>query len=663
MTRRLQALALWYLRRLSAMSAPEFGYRIVEAGRKIAGRSQKGWVARGNAVPHAVARVERCFLTGALTPEMMAALEREAALARQGSITLLGCAWSSPPSWPPPATFWHVAPDENESAAKSQAYCFDASHAALYQCRDLKRIGEVNRLQFLIPLAVHARRTGNVADRDLVFRIIFAWMDANVPFRGLAFSSGIELALRAISVALALSVLGDLHLPENSKARLAAFFDVHARWIARFPSLYSSANNHRIAELVGLSVCAELLDDPIGAEHRGTLFVELQSQFNADGVGAEQSPAYTAFTMELALVAFLFAGIGPADLPGALRRRLRAWAEHVLWLMDETGQVPDIGDNDATRVIMFEQAQEPRYVASVLAALAGWLGEPALSPPARDPHLRDLMFASKCGNGIVSAGFKQWRAGGYSVFRKERAATILIFDHGPVGHLSIAAHGHADTLAVWFTVGRTPVFIDAGTTTYRGQNPLRDALREAGVHNTLVVAGASSSIPSGSFNWSFKAEAELTQTTADPPSVTARHDGYLKRFGICHERTVRLSGPDQFEIVDRVIGASTGVPVQAAFLLGPNCCVKAEASDVWRIAADGEDIARLKASGPLAGRLETASVSPWGMFAPTYGRLEPTSRLVFSGEWPGDSEQKLIIEICANDAHSYLNLRHLKAVL
>ena len=118
MTRRLQAVALWYMRRLSAMSVPEFGYRIIEAGRKILGRLQDGWIARENTVSHAVARVERCFLTGTLAPEMMAALEREAALARQGSIVLLGCAWPSPASWPPPATFWHIAPDENEFRSK-----------------------------------------------------------------------------------------------------------------------------------------------------------------------------------------------------------------------------------------------------------------------------------------------------------------------------------------------------------------------------------------------------------------------------------------------------------------------------------------------------------------------------------------------------------------
>jgi isocitrate dehydrogenase len=38
--------------------------------------------------------------------------------------------------------------------------------------------------------------------------------------------------------------------------------------------------------------------------------------------------------------------------------------------------------------------REPRYVASVLAALSGLLGAPELAPPARGPHLRDLLFDS-----------------------------------------------------------------------------------------------------------------------------------------------------------------------------------------------------------------------------------------------------------------------------
>src|SRR5262249_30224221 len=155
----------------------------------------------------------------------------------------------------------------------------------------------------------------------------------------------------------------------------------------------------------------------------------------------------------LALVAFAFTGMDAADIPAPLRDRFRLWGEHVLWLMDAAGQVPEIGDNDAGRVIMFGQAQEPRYVASVLAALAGWLKETSLAPPARDPHLRDFVFGSITGSGVESGGFRQWKEGGYSVFRGADARHSLVFDHGPVGHSSIAAHGHADTLAVWLTVG------------------------------------------------------------------------------------------------------------------------------------------------------------------------------------------------------------------
>ena len=61
---------------------------------------------------------------------------------------------------------------------------------------------------------------------------------------------------------------------------------------------------------------------------------------------------------------------------------------------------------------------------------------------------------------------------------KGKAPAVLTFDHGPVGYLSIAAHGHADTLAVWLSIGDQPVFVDAGTYLYHSSRALRDAFRE-----------------------------------------------------------------------------------------------------------------------------------------------------------------------------------------
>ena len=80
------------------------------------------------------------------------------------------------------------------------------------------------------------------------------------------------------------------------------------------------------------------------------------------------------------------------------------------------------------------------------------------------------------------AGLRSFPTGGYSVIRgKGEAPAVLTFDHGPVGYLSIAAHGHADTLAVWLSIGNQPIFVDAGTYRYHSRRVLRDAFRHTAV--------------------------------------------------------------------------------------------------------------------------------------------------------------------------------------
>ncbi len=133
-------------------------------------------------------------------------------------------------------------------------------------------------------------------------------------------------------------------------------------------------------------------------------------------------------------------------------------------MLDETGTAPAIGDDDETRVIAQIPQREPRYVASVVAALSGLLDRPDLAPPARDPHLRDALFASPTAPGTASEGFRTFPQAGVSVAHETVAGrrVHLVFDHGPMGYGTLAAHGHADALSVWLSVDGAPVLIDAG---------------------------------------------------------------------------------------------------------------------------------------------------------------------------------------------------------
>ena len=195
------------------------------------------------------------------------------------------------------------------------------------------------------------------------------------------------------------------------------------------------------------------------------LLAELDRQICADGVGAEQAPAYTAFAIELFLIAAI-AHNKEQDLSALTKKRLAAWAEQTLWFMDTDARMPAIGDWDDGRVIATTQVYEPRYIASVVSAVAKCVGRPDLAPPAKDPSIRELLLGSAAP--IARTGLRLFPEGGYSVIRsKGESPAVLIFDHGPVGYLSIAAHGHADTLAVWLSVGNQPQRRISGSLDFR----------------------------------------------------------------------------------------------------------------------------------------------------------------------------------------------------
>ncbi|MGL5734642.1 MAG: alginate lyase family protein, partial [Beijerinckiaceae bacterium] len=573
---------------------------------------------------------------------------REAKHARAGRFEFLGARWPVPEQFPPPAVFWHVATDEQDDKRADSKYCFDALVEAKRSGRDLKRIWELSRLQFLMVMALAAQLDNDVGLRAECFSLLEEWMRANQPYRGLAYASGIELAVRVISVAILVLVVGIESLTASQEKLILAFLHGHEEWIARFPSLYSSANNHRVAELSGLLIC-HCMRGASKIERQSVidaLAKILQQQIVPDGVGAEQAPNYTAFSIEIALVAFAFAEVRADNLPEDLTKRLFRFLEFSVWSMDRHGFSPDIGDNDAGRAIMLYQKQEPRYLASVCAMLSAWLGAPRLAPPDHEPHIRDLLFKSSPSKNRPPMGMKNWCEGGYSIWRGENASYQLIFDHGPLGHLSIAAHGHADTLAVWLTIDDTPVLVDAGTLSYIGASPDRNLFRETIMHNTLNIDQRSSSQIAGPFNWSKKALPKIECLDAAARKVEASHNGYYASHGVSVYRSVQVVDNSDIVFLD---GLSRGQSdkVYIPFLFGPAIFVDYE-SDSWilRRKDDSRALATLKSDGPLIGSIiNDRSAHPHGRIALNYGVAVNTACLLFQGRLKTGDVQKTTIKI------------------
>jgi hypothetical protein len=627
----------WYRRRLAAMSAAEIVHRLVEtATKQTARRHNGGWGAVEPLGPLTVIPGIRSRI--AFSPDLSAVITREADNIRAGSFCLLGARWPKPPSIPPDPEFWRIDPEDGEPFPQWDAYAFDISFRHGINTREIKRVWELNRLQFLIPLAADAVLK-NHSESALLAGMIRSWMAGNPPFRGPSWISGIELALRIISVALALSIIGVDRLDSVTREAALRFFFAHVDWIRRFPSLNSSANNHRIAELAGLIVGSTMAPGFPGAvvlreNSWRALLAEIDQQIHPDGVGAEQSLGYSAFSIELFLLAATALG-REGSLPATTVDRLSAWSEHSLWLMDTDAKVPAIGDFDDCRVIATTQAPEPKYVASIVAVVSGCVGRLDLAPPGKDPSIRDVILGSAKVSPAQPVGMRSFTSGGYSVIRsRHKDPVVLTFDHGPLGYLSIAAHGHADTLSIWLSVGSQPVIVDAGTYLYHSNRDLRDLFRDTAVHNTLSLDGIGSSRPSGPFNWDSKANARLISSESTPITrVVAEHDGYVAQYGVRHRRTVEFDDSSRFTIVDELLEVPTDRSVTVSFLLDPTCqsTVEPDRSGVL-ITHNNLQLIRIASAGQLRARVVRGDeATGLGWLSPSFGVIIPTDQIIFEG--------------------------------
>lgn len=615
----------WYAQRLRAMSPAEVLHRFGEQWKRARSRGYAaGWDGfdRGDGALKRLPIFER--LRDEWPEALLAETRAAAADARAGRITLLGQTWPQTHYEP---NLWATDPVSGEPWSSPSTYCFDVDFRHAKGRGDVKFAFELSRLQFLHPVAALAIRERDPEAGAFCLRVLRSWMDGNPPFRGVNWYSGIELALRLVSVALVVAAAGEALSPEDRR-RIRALVAAHGFWLARYPSRFSSANNHLVAEGLGLLVAALLAPDLAEAPHwraegRGILFEASKSQFHPDGWGAEQSPTYTAFTLEMLALGVTLLADADNPLPPECIVRLRKAGAALHCALDHKGHASHIGDDDEGRVLACPPDREPRYVASVVAGLAGALDAPELCPAERDSHWRDIIFGSPTAGGAAPDGVLSFPQGGMTFVHGAKAGrrTMLAFDHGPLGFLSIAAHGHADALALWLHVDGRPVIVDSGTYLYSGGGKVRAWLRSSAAHSTLTIDEQSQSLVSSAFNWRLKTDARLDEhLPGDAWGVRASHGGYEKRFGFRHERTMEPA-ENGYVVTDRLIGAGPDRPVAIRFQIHPALGIAIGADDVV-VHDDGGPLVAIRPATPARLALEAGSSAhpPW--FSPAFNALQ-----------------------------------------
>ncbi len=177
---------------------------------------------------------------------------------------------------------------------------------------------------------------------------------------------------------------------------------------------------------------------------------------------------------------------------------------------------------------------------------------------------------------------KEAHASGYA--RLERGSTVIIFDHGAPPPLELAGAAHAGCLSFEMSSGTQLLFVNGGAPGPADGDWL-DAARATASHNTLTVADTASSelIRHGPLAALIGAEPIRGPATVRVKveehggnlELTARHDGYVDRFGLIHVRTIALNGSGRRLVgIDRLEGrrgpSEKELPFAIHFHLAPD---------------------------------------------------------------------------------------------
>ena len=167
----------------------------------------------------------------------------------------------------------------------------------------VKFVWETNRLYFLFPLALSYRFSGEKKYCRHILSLIRSWSTGNPYPMGINWSSTIEAGVRLANLVWALSFLEAYPFTRKDLEAVNTFVFYHASHLDRYPSRYSSANNHLLAEAFGLFLAGLYFPHLPGAAQwftRGKKLVEQQidRQILADGGSFEYSTTYLSFVID-----------------------------------------------------------------------------------------------------------------------------------------------------------------------------------------------------------------------------------------------------------------------------------------------------------------------------------------------------------------------------
>lgn len=549
---------LWYVDRLRVMTGGELAYRCRQKLRAIklerfgpSERVRDIQIPSDFAIPFTLSPVPE-HLRVRFAQELTA-IAHQAMSAERNVFSLLGL---------PAKNFgesidWYTDPVKGQRWPDNvSAFRIDYRHQNALG--EVKYVWELGRMPWLLPRAIAAHILGDNRVAQTVLDDILSFIRACPPYRGIHWTSGLELAVRITNWTWALALIqGMVRLTAREWHEISQYIATAADYCLQFQSRFSSANNHLIGEAVALivaGICWPVFSwhKEATAEGLNILKREVPRQVLSDGSCVEISLQYLKEDLEWSLCAAALLRSRNEQIPEQWTQRWKASARFIR-TVSCGDRIPLSADSDDAQILPLGFELTPAQFADVLECAAGCLSPASCSEETQFaawllniPHFQPAADGRrKCEDH--SPGKLFLPSGLFVVTGK---TSKLIADFAPHGFAPLYAHAHADALSIIISTPQEEILIDPGTFCYHGERRWRDWFRSTNAHNTVELNEENQSEIRGPFLWGRVARTWLEGWSLGPVcECEACHDGYAP---IIHKRRIVSRGDDRYLVQDVV---------------------------------------------------------------------------------------------------------------
>ncbi len=480
---------------------------------------------------------------------------------------------------------WHFNPYQRKIAPK--IFSFDIDYKQNSNIGDIKFIWEKNRHHHLTVLAAAYAITKDDSYAEEVKKQIFSWVDQNPVLIGVNWLSPLEVGIRLLSWVWCERLLRgsnayDILFSKNSPIWMAIYQQMF--FISKSFCSGSSANNHLIGEMACLYVSCQSF--PLQKKckkwiklSKNILEKEIPRQTFSNGINRELAFGYQFFVLDFALISFLEGKFYQDEFSNNFVSNVKSMLNVIPDLTDIGGNFPRYGDSDNGKGLQLFADSFGRE---------DWLfrlGKRYLNSnvPVKEGGQFAEIFYTSLIDGSSSFSCKleyasnksnlEFKDAGIYIMSNNRGRSDEVFvlaDAGPLGFLSIAAHGHADALSFTMSISGNPIIVDPGTYAYNLEPEMRSLFRGTSSHNTLTINGCDQSKQGGPQMWTKKAVVTVNDWSLEKNEkrLIASHNGYLPNM---HNRNFRML--ENHLIIEDTIKANEKVDLVWSFHLHPSCKV------------------------------------------------------------------------------------------